>query len=505
MAPYAPINYAPPQGTAGAPQMIAAPTFQLPQLQAFSKNAQYTEAAANLANQLLQAYLKKQELNKGEAASSELADLLAVMDVAQGPRISAGPVQDPTAYAAPSQADQYQFVAKELIDSDLAANRARGIDMLTAALLKEPKELTEAQRRGAILKDVATEKQVGTTGPLARAEEAFQPIMQPLSLQEQAIADHAALRQGGEDPGDLSRFIIEREISDEYAQGVEERQEKRQLDKEIRDDMRTKAAELRAQGYEIQREGRAIRVGHMEAQRRQRLEKDMYEWQKNFDAGQAPDTFDETQKLRKEYAAVSGDYRDQLLAYEKLTATANSPAGDIALVTNFMKMLDPGSVVREGEFDKAASAAGLGERVVTILATWSRGDTLGVTQRNDLRETGKQLMREAYQNHQPIARSFEEIAVHYELEPDLIMMDWHTRHADELQQTSGSQEELPEITSPLAVGEIIDSNTTLPPGDIVIADDGLYYANVKGVNALYTGMVYTDTEEFKVEKGVRQR
>ena len=41
------------------PQMVAAPTFQLPQLQAFSKNAQYTEAAANLANQLLQAYLKK--------------------------------------------------------------------------------------------------------------------------------------------------------------------------------------------------------------------------------------------------------------------------------------------------------------------------------------------------------------------------------------------------------------------------------------------------------------
>ena len=487
------------------PQMIAAPTFQLPQLQAFSGGAQTTEAVANLANQLLQAYLKKQELNKGEAASSELADLLAVMQVSQDPSISAGPVQDPSAYAVPSQADQYDFLAKGLLGSKLTQNREMGQEMLIQALLKEPKELTEAQRRGAILKDVATEKQVGTTGPLARAEEAFQPIMQPLSLQEQAIADHAALRKGGEDPGDLSRFIIERGISDEIAQGVEERQEKRQLDKEIRDDMRTKAAELRAQGYEIQREGRAIRVGHMEAQRRQRLEKDMYEWQKNFDAGQAPDTFDETQKLRKEYADVSGDYRDQLLAYEKLLATEDSAAGDIALVTNFMKMLDPGSVVREGEFDKAASAAGMGERVVTILATWARGDTLGVTQRNDLRETGKQLMREAYQNHQPIARSFEEIAVHYELDPNLIMMAWHTRHADELKQIPGSQEELSAITSPLAVGEIIESDTTVPPGDIVIADDGLYYSNVKGANALYTGMVYTDAESFKVEKGVRQR
>jgi hypothetical protein len=58
------------------PQMIAAPTFQLPQLQAFSKGAQYTEAGANLANQLLQAYMKKLEIEKGDARSAELRDLL---------------------------------------------------------------------------------------------------------------------------------------------------------------------------------------------------------------------------------------------------------------------------------------------------------------------------------------------------------------------------------------------------------------------------------------------
>ena len=58
------------------PQMIAAPTFQLPQLQAFSGGAQTTEAAANLANQLLQAYMKKLELDKGDARSAELRDLL---------------------------------------------------------------------------------------------------------------------------------------------------------------------------------------------------------------------------------------------------------------------------------------------------------------------------------------------------------------------------------------------------------------------------------------------
>ena len=58
------------------PQMTAAPTFQLPQLQAFSGGAQTTEAVANLANQLLQAWMQKKELDKGDARSAELRDLL---------------------------------------------------------------------------------------------------------------------------------------------------------------------------------------------------------------------------------------------------------------------------------------------------------------------------------------------------------------------------------------------------------------------------------------------
>ena len=111
------------------PQMIAAPTFQLPQLQAFSGGAQTTEAVANLANQLLQAYLKKQELNKGEAASSELADIMTEIQFSRDPRLSLGPVQDPSAYAAPPQAEQYQLLTDALLDSEFSQNRARGVDL----------------------------------------------------------------------------------------------------------------------------------------------------------------------------------------------------------------------------------------------------------------------------------------------------------------------------------------------------------------------------------------
>jgi hypothetical protein len=198
------------------PQMIAAPTFQLPQLQAFSGGAQYTEAAANLADQLLKAYLKKQELNKGEAASSELADLLAVMDVSQNPSISAGPVQDPSAYAAPSQADQYDFLAKGLLGSKLTQNKEMGQEMLIQALLKEPPELTREEKIGDVLQGVATTKQVPAFGPLADPEQAFSATGTtefPLSPAEQTKADYDAVRAAGLQDMTLAQKRAEMEIT----------------------------------------------------------------------------------------------------------------------------------------------------------------------------------------------------------------------------------------------------------------------------------------------------
>ena len=76
--------------------------------------------------------------------------------------------------------------------------------------------------------------------------------------------------------------------------------------------------------------------------------------------------------FRKEYEALQEvkDMKDQVFAYSRLREAAaidpNNPlargVGDLALVFNFMKLLDPGSVVRESEFRAAASAGALGEQ-----------------------------------------------------------------------------------------------------------------------------------------------
>lgn len=76
--------------------------------------------------------------------------------------------------------------------------------------------------------------------------------------------------------------------------------------------------------------------------------------------------FDAETKLRGEYVAGTKDATATVDAYRKMTASDPNSVGDIALVYGFMKMLDPTSVVREGEFATAQNAAGVPERVMNL-------------------------------------------------------------------------------------------------------------------------------------------
>ena len=53
---------------------------------------------------------------------------------------------------------------------------------------------------------------------------------------------------------------------------------------------------------------------------------------------------------------LTKDTQDVAVSYEKVRNATATPAGDLALVFNYMKMLDPGSVVRESEFKNAEQA-----------------------------------------------------------------------------------------------------------------------------------------------------
>jgi len=72
-------------------------------------------------------------------------------------------------------------------------------------------------------------------------------------------------------------------------------------------------------------------------------------------------------------------------AYEKVTSAAKTPtaAGDLSLIFGYMKMLDPGSVVREGEFATAQNATGVPDRVKNMYNNIISGQRLNPAQRED--------------------------------------------------------------------------------------------------------------------------
>jgi hypothetical protein len=81
-----------------------------------------------------------------------------------------------------------------------------------------------------------------------------------------------------------------------------------------------------------------------------------------------PELFDVAAKLRSEYNMQAKDFTGVADAYQRIRDSASNPsaAGDIALLFNYLKVLDPGSTVREGEFETVASSGGLPSRVQSI-------------------------------------------------------------------------------------------------------------------------------------------
>src|SRR5690606_15297239 len=97
--------------------------------------------------------------------------------------------------------------------------------------------------------------------------------------------------------------------------------------------------------------------------------------------------FDVEGKLRGEYQGQQGykDYVQQEQAYQRVLDSAKdpSPAGDLALIFNYMKVLDPGSVVRESEFATAAASGSFGDRIQAATDQIISGKRLSPEQRLD--------------------------------------------------------------------------------------------------------------------------
>jgi len=120
-------------------------------------------------------------------------------------------------------------------------------------------------------------------------------------------------------------------------------------------------------------------------------------------------------KFRKEYSDQTKGYQEVKSAYGRIKASEETAAGDLALIFNYMKMLDPGSVVREGEFATAQNAAGVPERIVNIYNRTISGERLNPGQRKMFMSQADKLYKSAADQEKTVRTGIERIAKGYGL------------------------------------------------------------------------------------------
>ena len=131
--------------------------------------------------------------------------------------------------------------------------------------------------------------------------------------------------------------------------------------------------------------------------------------------------------MRKEFDGLTKDFRQVRDSYNRIQASSEdpTPAGDLSLIFNYMKMLDPGSVVRESEFAVAANAAPLLTRYgldpEKLKGVW-QGQKLTPEQRADFLSRAESLYGEQDQTFQTLADQYTATAARNGLDPANIIL-----------------------------------------------------------------------------------
>lgn len=144
-------------------------------------------------------------------------------------------------------------------------------------------------------------------------------------------------------------------------------------------------------------------------------------------AGMDPDTIKLEREYAKDWKGVQSNFQDIDSQFNRMQSMANrgDAAGDLALVVSFTKMLDPGSVAREGEVALTQKAASLVDQAGNWINQLQNGQTLLPAKvRQQLLEAGRE-MHGVYKNaYQKLGKNYFETAKSYQYDPARVMMGY---------------------------------------------------------------------------------
>ena len=142
--------------------------------------------------------------------------------------------------------------------------------------------------------------------------------------------------------------------------------------------------------------------------------------------------FGDEDKLRDDFRSESKEFVKVRDAYGRILSTDASAAGDLALIFNYMKMLDPGSVVREGEFATAQNSAGIPERIRAQYNRVKSGERLTETTREDFLQQANNLYQTQADSQSYLESEYETYAEEYGFKPSRIVTNYGKPIEDKL-------------------------------------------------------------------------
>lgn len=155
--------------------------------------------------------------------------------------------------------------------------------------------------------------------------------------------------------------------------------------------------------------------------------------------------FDNTLKLRGDFRSepIYKAHQEVQAAHSQITQALKlqSPAGDLAGATKIMKILDPGSVVRESELGMAMAASGALDRLQNYASNVINGTKLTPKQRIDFQNLADKLSAESAKQYNGKRSEYQGIAERNGLSvPDVL----------------GAEQKMPGAPSPVAGGAFAD-------------------------------------------------
>lgn len=134
--------------------------------------------------------------------------------------------------------------------------------------------------------------------------------------------------------------------------------------------------------------------------------------------------------LRDEFDAQTKTYKTIKSAFDKIQNTSDNAAGDLSLLYQYNKLLDPESVVRESEFATVASSGSLGQRIQGAAQKIATGERLTPEQRTQFKAESQNILNSQGESYGATKNRYEDISKRNRVNPANVIPDYNPNQTD---------------------------------------------------------------------------